>query len=143
MAQIVAELTSGTLVSISSGRHSWRADEPPKAGGTDVGPTPYEMLLGALAACTCITLALYCRHKGIQLKSVSATYEHDRIHAKDCDDCDDPTKGLIDRIESHIRIAGEFTDAQRARLAQIAERCPVHKTLANGVKLVDNVDFGR
>lgn len=141
MATILAELTSGTQVHISNGRHAWRADEPPDAGGTDIGPTPYEILLGALAACTCITLALYCRHKGITLKAVAAAYEHTRIHAKDCEDCEDPKKGFIDRVESRIRIAGEFTDAQRQRLAQVAERCPVHKTLANGVKMVDQVDF--
>lgn len=141
MAQIVAELTSGTLVTISNGRHTWRADEPPDAGGTDVGPTPYEILLGALAACTCITLALYCRHKGIALKGVTASYEHTREHAKDCEDCDDPKKGFIDRATSRIRIAGEFDDAQRKRLAEIAQRCPVHKTLERGVEIADVVEF--
>lgn len=141
MATIVAELTSGTQVHISNGRHAWRADEPPVAGGTDLGPTPYELLIGSLAACTCITLALYCRHKGIPLKSVTATYEHARVHADDCADCDKPKQGFIDRIESRVRIAGALDDAQRKRLAQIVERCPVHKTLANGVHMVDNVEF--
>jgi putative redox protein len=129
MARITAELTSGTRVLISSGRHSWRADEPSEAGGDDTGPSPYELLLGALAACTCITLQLYCRHKGIALKSVSASYEHSRIHAQDCEACDDPKRGFLDRVESHIRIAGTFDDAQRKRLAEVAQRCPVHKTL--------------
>jgi putative redox protein len=141
MALITAELTSGTLVSISNGRHTWRADEPADAGGTDVGPTPYELLLGALAACTCITLALYCRHKGIPLKAVSASYEHDRVHADDCADCDDPKRGFIDQVTSRIRIAGTFDDAQRERLAEIAQRCPVHKTLSSGVKIQDRIEF--
>ncbi len=141
MARITAELTSGTLVSISNGRHSWRADEPPEAKGTDRGPNPYEMLLGSLAACTCITLSLYSQHKGIALKSVSASYEYDKIHAKDCEDCEDPTKGFIDRMTSSIRIAGDFDDAQRKRLGEVAVRCPVHKTLANGVHIVDEVEF--
>ncbi len=141
MAFITAELTSGTLVTISNGRHTWRADEPSDAGGTDVGPTPYELLLGALAACTCITLALYCRHKSIPLKSVSASYELERVHADDCEACDDPKRGFIDQVTSKIRIAGTFDDAQRERLAQIAERCPVHKTLTNGVRIEDRIEF--
>ncbi len=141
MARITAELTSGLQVTISNGRHTWRGDEPAAAGGDDTGPTPYEMLLGALAACTCITLQLYCRHKGIVLKAVSATYDYDRVHAEDCVDCDNPKRGHLERVSSHIRIAGEFDDAQRKRLAEVAERCPVHKTLANGVHLVDTVEF--
>ncbi len=141
MAKIVAELTSGTQVRLSNGRHTWRADEPPEASGTDLGPTPYELLIGALAACTCITLALYCRHKGIPLKAVTATYDHDKVHADDCAECEDPKKGFIDRIESRVRIAGDFDEAQRKRLAQIVERCPVHKTLAAGVTMVDRAEF--
>ncbi len=141
MAKITAELTSGMLVRISNGRHTWRADEPPEAGGEDTGPNPYELLLGALAACTCITLQLYCRHKGIALKSVTTTYVHHRVHARDCEDCDDPRTGYIDHVESHIRLAGDFDEAQRQRLTQIAERCPVHKTLAHGVHFADRVVF--
>ncbi|MGD8727708.1 MAG: OsmC family protein [Gemmatimonadales bacterium] len=141
MAKITAELSSGTQVSLSNGRHSWRADEPPDAGGTDIGPTPYEVLIGSLAACTLITLALYCRHKKIPLKSVSATYEHGRVHAKDCEDCGDSKASYIDQITSRIRIAGTFDDAQRKRLEQIAGRCPVHKTLEHPVRMIDNVEF--
>jgi putative redox protein len=142
MARITAELTSGLLVNISNGRHVWRADEPAQAGGDDVGPNPYELLLGALAACTCITLQLYCRHKGLPLKSVSASYEYSRVHAEDCEECENPKRGFIDHVSSRIRIAGEFDDAQRQRLAQIAERRPVHKTLANGIRIHDQVEFG-
>jgi putative redox protein len=141
MAQITAELTTGTQVTISDGRHTWRADEPPEAGGNDTGPTPYELLVGSLAACTLITLALYCRHKQIPLKAVTATYEHGRVHAKDCEECEDPKQGYIDRITSRVRIAGDFDEAQRKRLAQIVERCPVHKTLANGVTMADHTEF--
>ncbi len=141
MARITAELTAGTLVSISNGRHTWRADEPPEAKGTDIGPNPYELLLGSLAACTCITLSLYAQHKGIALKAVSAWFEYDKIHAKDCEDCEDPKQGFIDRVTSSIRIAGDFDDAQRKRLGEVAVRCPVHKTLANGIHIVDKVEF--
>ncbi len=141
MAQITAQLSSGTAVQLSSDRHQWSADEPHELGGTDTGPNPYELLLGSLAACTCITLALYCRHKGIQLDSVKATYDFDRIHAKDCEECDDPSAGFIDRIQSHVRIEGRFDDSQRRRLAQIVERCPVHKTLQRETLLSDQVSF--
>lgn len=141
MARITAELTSGTLVTLSNGRHTWRADEPPDAGGDDTGPTPYELLIGSLAACTLITLALYCRHKRIAVKSVWATYEHGRIHTKDCEDCGDTNTGYIDQITSRVRIAGSFDDDQRKRLEQIVGRCPVHKTLENPVKVVDTVEF--
>jgi len=141
MAHITAELTSGTQVTISNGRHTWRADEPVDVGGNDTGPTPYELLVGSLAACTLITLALYCRHKQLPLKAVTATYEHGRIHAKDCEECEEPKKGYIDRITSRVRIAGDFDEEQRKRLSQIVERCPVHKTLAAGVTMADQTDF--
>lgn len=141
MTQITAELTSGTQVTISSGRHTWRADEPIDAKGTDLAPNPYEQLLGALAACTCITLSLYCQHKGIALKSVTTSYEFRRIHAEDCEGCEDAKGGRIEQVTSYVRIAGDFDEAQRKRLTQIAGRCPVHKTLAQGVRLVDRVEF--
>lgn len=141
MVQITAELKSGTVVTLSNGRHTWTADEPLPAGGTDQGPSPYEVLLGALAACTCITLALYCRHKQIALKSVTARLEHDRVHAEDCEDCEQKTGGFIDRIVSRVKIEGQFTEAQRERLAQIVSRCPVHKTLEAEVKITDSVEF--
>lgn len=141
MPRITAELITGTQVTISNARHTWRADEPPSAGGEDTGPTPYEMLVGSLAACTLITLALYCRHKRIPLKSVTATYEHGRIHADDCEDCEEDAKGLIDQITSRVRIAGEFDETQRKRLSQIVGRCPVHKTLASPIRMVDEVEF--
>ncbi len=141
MSRITAELTTGTQVVLSDGTHTWRADEPPAAGGNDTGPTPYELLIGALAACTCITLALYCRHKGIALKSVTATFEHDKVHADDCEECEKDDVGYIDRVRSRVRLAGTFDEAQRARLTQIVSRCPVHKTLAHGVTMIDNVEF--
>ncbi len=141
MTTITAELKKDTEVTISNGCHTWHADEPPHVGGNDTGPTPYDHLLDALAACTCITLTLYCGHKGLPLKSVSARYEHGRVHADDCADCEDLNKGFIEQIRSDVHIAGEFNDAQRKRLAQIVERCPGHNTLANGVTMIDRVEF--
>ena len=141
MAQITAKLTSGMAVELSNGRHDWKADEPLSAGGTDTGPNPYELLLGSLAACTCITISWYCQLKQLPLQSVSTTYDFSRVHADDCKDCDIPDKGLIEKITSNVHIEGDFDEAQRKRLAQIAQRCPVHKTLAHGVKFEDNASF--
>ena len=141
MAHISAELTSGMAVRLSNGRHEWKADEPVSAGGSDSGPNPYELLLSSLAACTCITIAWYCKNKGMPLQSVSTSYDFDRVHADDCEDCDNPGKGFIEKITSNVHIVGDFDAAQRKRLAQIAQRCPVHKTLAQGVAFEDNATF--
>ena len=141
MAQITAKLTSGMAVQMSNGRHVWNADEPLEAGGTDTAPDPYELLLGSLAACTCVTISWYCQHKKIPLQSVSTTYDFSRVHADDCKDCDIPDKGFIEKITSNVHIEGDFDEAQRKRLAQIAQRCPVHKTLAHGVQFEDNASF--
>jgi putative redox protein len=141
MSQITAELKSGTVVRLSNGRHDWTADEPLGAGGTDAGPNPYELLLGSLAACTCVTISMYCRHKGMNLQSIHASYEFSNVHADDCKDCDDSEKGFIEKITSNINIRGDFDDAQRKRLTQIVGRCPVHKTLGRSVGFEDNTTF--
>jgi len=141
MARITAILTAGMVVQISNGRHDWTADEPASADGTDTGPNPYELLLGALAACTCITISGYCKHKGLALRSVSTSYDFERIHADDCEKCDEEAKGMLDHITSNVHIEGDFDDAQRKRIAQIATRCPVHKTLAKGIHIEDNATF--
>ena len=142
MTRITEKLTTGMVVRLSNGRHEWGADEPLSAGGTDTGPDPYELLLGSLAACTCVTISAYCLHKGLPLESVSTTYDFSRIHADDCRDCDTPDKGFNEQITSNVHIEGDFDAAQRKRLAQIAQRCPVHKTLARGVQFEDHATFG-
>lgn len=141
MVEVRAEMSEGTRVSLSNRRHEWTADEPLDKGGEDTGPSPYELLAGALAACTLITLQLYCRHKGIHLESVSARYTHSKVPAEEAGDAGTGKKGLIDRIESHVTIRGDLTDVQRERLAQIVSRCPVHKTLEGGSTVVDEVEF--
>ncbi len=141
MAFVTAVLREGTVVEMQARTFSWRGDEPLAAGGTDVGPTPYEILLGGLAACIAITLRLYANHKGILLGEVGVRLEFDRVHADDCVGCDERADGWIDRIQSHVTIRGSFDEAQRARLTQVAQRCPVHKTLANGVQIFDTVAF--
>ena len=141
MAFVTAVLGEGTEVTLQARQFTWRSDEPLGAGGADLGPTPYEILLGSLAACIVITLRLYANHKRITLPEVGVRLDFDRVHADDCADCDERTDGWIERITSQVTIRGTFDDAQRARLTQVAQRCPVHKTLANGVHLVDSVVF--
>ena len=141
MASVTAELRAGTVATLRARQFSWTADEPPAARGTDTGPTPYEILLGGLAACIAITLRLYSDHKGIELAGVDVTLEFDRIHADDCVDCDERADGLIERIQSNVTLLGTFDEAQRKRLTQVAQRCPVHKTLAKGVHIEDAVAF--
>jgi putative redox protein len=141
MAAVSASLRKGTQVSIRARDFTWLGDEPSSAGGTDSGPTPYELLLGSLAACITITLRLYADHKGIPLEEVRVELEHGRVHSDDCVDCDERADGWIERIRSNVTLRGTFDEAQRKRLAQVAQRCPVHKTLANGVHFVDSVAF--
>lgn len=139
--QIQASLSDGLRVTVTNGQHQWYADEPAEKAGAGSAPNPYELLLGSLAACTAITLKLYTAQKGIPLEWVQATYEFDRVHADDCAECEQEGSGLIERIRSRVTIGGSFDDAQRARLAQIVCRCPVHKTLAAGVRIFDDVEF--
>lgn len=142
MATITAELAEGYAVSLrSSSGHTWTADEPTEVGGTDTGPNPYELLLGALAACTSITVSMYAQRKGWDFEGIEVHYEHDRVHADDCRDCDERHQDHIDRVVSDITIHGDLDADQRERLAQVAARCPVHKTLERGLHLVDAVDF--
>ncbi len=139
MATITADLLDGYVVEVRNGRHRWRADEPVDLGGTETGPTPYEMLLGAVASCTLITLAMYTRRKGMKVDSVSVRYTYERVHADDCDSCPDDLTGYLDRVTSEIVIEGQFTDDERGRLEQVAVRCPVHRTLERGVVFADTV----
>ena len=137
MVWITAEMSENTRVEVTNGRHTWKADEPLEKEGEDTGPTPYELLLASLAACTLITLQLYARHKGISLERVSARYEHQKL-----DDVDESgRKKVVDVLTSDVKIEGEFSEAQRERLAQIVSRCPVHKTIENGSRVVDRVEF--
>ncbi len=141
MAVVRGELRSGTQVTLRARDFTWSGDEPVAAGGSDTGPTPYELLLGSLASCIAVTLRFYADHKGIALNGVDVRLEFDRVHAEDCRGCEERADGLIERIRSHVTIHGSFDEAQRERLGQVAQRCPVHKTLAAGVTLVDAVEF--
>jgi putative redox protein len=113
---------------VRMGAHTLRADEPASVGGEDSGPTPYALLLAALGTCTSMTLQMYAARKGWSLEDVAIRLEHDRIHAEDCADCEQET-GRVDRIRRAITMEGDLSDEQRRRLLEIADRCPVHRTL--------------
>lgn len=118
----------------NAGRHQFIVDEPTSYGGTDLGPTPYHYLATALGSCTSMTLNMYARRKELAVNSVSVHVTHDRIHAEDCTDCE-AKDGKVDRFIRRISIDGDLTDEQRARMIEIADRCPVHKTLENEIKI--------
>jgi uncharacterized OsmC-like protein/alpha/beta superfamily hydrolase len=120
------------------GRHRLAADEPLEAGGSDLGPNPYDLLLAALGACTSMTLRLYADHKKWPLQHVRVDLSHQKIHAADCADCE-TREGRIDLIEREITLSGPLDEAQRQRLLEIAEKCPVHRTLHSEIKITSRL----
>ena len=114
---------------ITAGGHHLVADEPVPTGG-DTGPNPYDLLLAALGACTSMTLRMYATRKELPLEKVTVSLRHDRIHAKDCKECES-TAGFVDRIDRTIQLDGPLTQEQRDRLLEIADKCPVHRTLTS------------
>ncbi|MBT8091285.1 MAG: alpha/beta fold hydrolase [Gammaproteobacteria bacterium] len=110
------------------------ADEPRSVGGTGLGPTPYDLLSAALATCTSMTLRMYANHKKLNFESATVRVEHDKIHAKDCEDCESNT-GKIDEFRRTISLEGDLTDTERERMLEIADRCPVHRTLHSETKV--------
>jgi len=129
----VAETRAGRLAQmVSVGPHRLHADEPVSHGGNDTGPSPYDLLLAALGACTSMTLRLYADQKQWPLERVVVKLRHDKIHAADCAECE-TRDGRVDRIEREIEITGPLDAAQRQRLLEIASKCPVHRTLHSEV----------
>jgi putative redox protein len=116
------------------GPHRIIADEPTNVGGLDTGLGPYELLLASLGACTAMTLRLYAAQKKLPLKSVQVRLRHSRIHASDCAECETKT-GMLDRIERAITLDGDLDNEQRARLMEIADKCPVHRTLTSEINI--------
>ena len=148
-ASSAASLSDDGVVSASIGReryyteidahgHALVADEPESMGGGALGPSPYELLTAALGACTAMTLRMYADHKKWPLEEVDVQLRHRKIHAKDCVECEDKT-GKVDLIERDIELVGELSDEQRQRLLEIADKCPVHKTLHAEVKITSRL----
>lgn len=131
---VVEGKTTGFLNEVRARTHRLPADEPRSFGGTDLGLSPYELLLAALGACTSMTLRMYAQRKEWPLESVRVSLKHGRIHAKDCEDCEKET-GKVDVIDKSIALRGPLDEEQRARLKEIAERCPVNRTLLNEIKM--------
>ena len=124
----------GFVQEIVIGPHRLVADEPITVGGTDTGPNPYDILLASLGSCTSMTVALYARRKQWPLESVTVRLRHARIHAVDCSECE-TREGMIDRIEVSLELAGSLTEAQKAKLLEMAGRCPVHRTLTSEIDI--------
>ncbi len=122
---------------ISSGHHAVLADEPTPIG-TDTGLSPYELLLAGLGACTSMTLRMYAQRKKLDLQKVSVRLAHSRIHAEDCANCE-TTSGKIDHIERSITLTGNLSDEQRNRMLEIADKCPVHRTLESEISITSTL----
>ena len=124
----------GFVQEIATGAHRLRSDEPAAVGGTDAGPDPYALLLAALGSCTSMTIGMYARRKKWPLEAVTVRLRHRRIHREDCEGCEDQPR-RIERIDREILLAGALDEDQRARLLDIAGKCPVHRTLVSTVEI--------
>ena len=120
---------------ISTGPHLLTADEPVAAGGEDTGPGPYDFLLASLGACTSMTMRMYADRKSLPLERVTVTLKHQKIYAQDCAECETKT-GMLDQIDRVITMEGELDPEQRQKLMEIADKCPVHRTLTSEIRIL-------
>ncbi len=138
--QVIAELANqGFTTELQSGRHHFLADEPETVGGENLGPSPYDLLSSALAACTAMTIQMYARRKEWPLEHVTVKIDHNKSYASDCESCEQ-TSPKIDRFERKITFIGELDESQIEKLSQIADKCPVHKTLHSPVEVHTKVN---
>ncbi len=136
---VVAERGDGKFTQVLlDGRHLLLADEPTTIGGDDRGPSPYQLLLMALGSCTSMTVRMYAAHKGWKLARVVVRLRHFRDYATDCENCEGK-EGHIERIERVITLEGSLDETQRRRLLEIAEKCPVHRTLEARVSIASKL----
>jgi putative redox protein len=119
---------------IVAGKHHLVADEPVSAGGGDAGPDPYDYLLTSLGACTSMTIGFYARRNHLPLESITVSLSHSRIYAADCEECE-TQEGMLDRIDVDVELTGQLTPEQRAKLMQVAAKCPVHRTLTSEINI--------
>ena len=133
---VVQETRAGKFQqNVTVGPHRLIADEPVAAGGQDTGPGPYDFVLTGLGACTSMTMRMYADRKSLPLERVTVTLKHSKIHAKDCAECE-TREGMLDQIEREIAIEGPLDDEQRKKLMEIADKCPVHRTLHSEIRIV-------
>jgi uncharacterized OsmC-like protein len=119
---------------IVAGKHGLVADEPVSAGGGDAGPDPYDYLLASLGVCTSMTIGLYARRKKFPLENITVSLSHSRIYAMDCEECE-TKEGMLDRIDVEVELTGSLSEAQHAKLMEIAAKCPVHRTLTSEINI--------
>ena len=131
---IVRGMTTGFAQEVSAGTHRFKSDEPAIVGGTETGPGPYDLLLAALGACTSMTLGMYARRKQWALESVTVRLRHSKVHAADCSECE-TRAGMLDQIDREIHVTGDLSPEQRRRLLEIADKCPVHRTLTSKIDI--------
>jgi len=117
-------------------------DEPSEIGGDGAGPDPYSLILGALGSCISITVTLYARRKQWPLEQVTVRLRQNRIHAKDCQECNQGVEGYVHRIERSVSFKGDLTEEQIARLKEISHKCPVHKTLSSQIVISEFEEEG-
>jgi uncharacterized OsmC-like protein len=115
---------------------SFYIDEPENVGGSGTGPDPYTLLLSSIGGCTSMTVSMYAERKGWQLERVTVELSHERIHAKDCEECANNGEAFIHQINIALKIEGNLTEEQLTRLREIADKCPVKKTLSSGIRFV-------
>ncbi|MFP4090521.1 MAG: alpha/beta fold hydrolase [Cyclobacteriaceae bacterium] len=132
--QVVSRTLDGFTTEITTDEHALLADEPLEVGGSDLGPSPYELLNASLGACTGMTLRMYADHKKWPLNEVRVHLQHKKIHAQDCDSCE-KNENKIDQIERTIELEGDLNEDQKKRLMEIADKCPVHRTLSSAVEV--------
>ena len=138
MPPVIVRSTHSLRNDIEAGPHRLIADEPAGAGGTDLGPTPYDFLSAALGACTSMTLQVVAKREKIPLEGVEVTVENDRMYAKDCADCL-AKDGYIHRFTVAIKLIGTLTPEQRERMLSVAGRCPVNKTLRSEIRIEERL----
>jgi putative redox protein len=137
---VVVESTDGLRQEVTVRGKRVIVDESREDGGTDEGPSPYELLLGALGACTSMTIMLYARRKKWPVEHVRVELDHSRVHVKDCEDCEEQDARL-DYFRKRVTVRGALNEEQRARLEEISRRCPVHRTLTGTIRIDDELEI--
>lgn len=138
--RVVASLDgdAGFTTQLKLGNHNFTADEPTEVGGNDFGPSPYELVAAGLAACTAMTIQMYAKRKNWKIPNIEVHISHHKIHAEDCEECESST-AKIDTFHREIKINAELDDTQLSRLLEIADKCPVHKTLHSKMQIITNL----
>ncbi|MDX6693907.1 MAG: hypothetical protein QOF02_1510 [Blastocatellia bacterium] len=137
MSEVTVTSLGNMQNEVSYDGHTFLVDEPASLGGDGAGPDPYTLLLAALGSCISLTVRMYARRKSWPLTRVRVRLRQQRIHVKDCAECESNTEGFVHRIERSVTLEGDLTEEQRARLQEISHKCPVHKTLTSQIVVVE------